>query len=52
MRKVPYPKTVLSYDDQLQQLKNRDIIVQNEQKALHLLEVIIYKSANTKSHAP
>lgn len=42
MSKVPYTKTALSYADQLQQLKNRGLVIANEPKALHLLEVISY----------
>ena len=42
MSKVPYSKTALSYEDQLSQLKLRGLIVEDEQKALHLLEVISY----------
>lgn len=40
MSKVPYTKTVLSYTDQLLQLKNRGLVIANEPKALHLLEVL------------
>ncbi len=42
MPRVPYTKPALSYADQLQQLKNRGLIVENEAKALHLLENISY----------
>lgn len=42
MNKVPYHKTALSYADQLQQLKSRGLIIENEPKALHLLEAISY----------
>lgn len=42
MNKVPYNKTVLSYADQLQLLKNRGLTIEDESKALHLLEVISY----------
>ncbi len=42
MSKVPYTKKALSYAGQLQQLKNRGLIIANEPKALHLLEVISY----------
>ena len=42
MNKVLYTKTALSYADQLQQLKNRGLIIEDEPKALHLLEVISY----------
>ncbi|MDD2963136.1 MAG: Abi family protein [Bacteroidales bacterium] len=42
MSKVPYSKTALTYEDQLRQLKLRGLIVEDQQKALHLLEVISY----------
>jgi abortive infection bacteriophage resistance protein len=42
MKKVPYSKTALSYADQLQQLKDRGLIIEDESKALHLLEAISY----------
>ncbi len=42
MCKVPYTKPALSYSDQLQQLKDRGLIIDNEAKALHLLEVVSY----------
>lgn len=42
MNKVPYTKTALSYADQLQQLINRGLTIEDEPKALHLLEVISY----------
>lgn len=42
MSKVPYTKTALSYADQLQQLKNRGLLIANVPKALHLIEVISY----------
>lgn len=42
MNKVPYNKTALSYADQLQQLKIRGLTIENEPKALHLLEVVSY----------
>jgi len=42
MSKVPYTKQALSYSDQIQQLRNRGLIIENEPKALHLLEVISY----------
>lgn len=42
MNKVPYTKTALSYADQLQQLKTRGLTIEDEPKALHLLEVISY----------
>jgi len=42
MSKVPYTKPALTYAAQLQQLKDRGLIIANEPKALHLLEVISY----------
>jgi abortive infection bacteriophage resistance protein len=42
MPKVPYTKPALSYADQLQQLKDRGLIVESDKKALHLLENISY----------
>jgi abortive infection bacteriophage resistance protein len=42
MPRVPYTKSALSYADQLQQLKTRGLIVENDSKALHLLENISY----------
>jgi len=42
MPRVPYTKPALTYADQLQQLKNRGLIVENDAKALHLLENISY----------
>lgn len=42
MSKAPYTKPALNYIAQLQQLKNRGLIVDNEPKALHLLEVVSY----------
>jgi len=42
MPKVPYTKPALSYIDQLQQLKDRGLVVENDSKALHLLETISY----------
>lgn len=42
MNKVPYIKTALLYAEQLQQLKNRGLVITNEPKAIHLLEVISY----------
>lgn len=42
MSKVPYTKTALLYADQLQRLKDRGLHFGNEEKALHLLEVISY----------
>lgn len=42
MPRVPYSKPALSYADQLQQLKDRGLIVKSDSKALHLLENISY----------
>ena len=42
MAKVPYTKPAFLYADQLQQLKTRGLIVENDAKALHLLEHISY----------
>jgi abortive infection bacteriophage resistance protein len=42
MSKVPYSKPVLTYTDQLNQLKSRGLTVDDDQKAYHLLEVISY----------
>jgi len=42
MSRVPYTKPALIYADQLQQLKDRGLIVESDTKALHLLENISY----------
>ncbi len=42
MSKVPYSKPALTYAAQLQQLKDRGLIVNNQAKALHLLEAASY----------
>ncbi len=42
MSKVPYNKPALNYAEQLQQLKSRGLIIEDDAKALHLLEVISY----------
>lgn len=42
MNKLPYTNSVLTYDAQLQQLKSRGLLIEDEEKALHLLEVISY----------
>jgi Abortive infection bacteriophage resistance protein len=42
MNRVPYNKSALTYAEQLQQLKDRGLSIDNETKALHLLEVISY----------
>lgn len=42
MSKVAYNKPALTYKDQLTQLQSRGLIIENEAKAIHLLEVISY----------
>lgn len=42
MAKIPYRKPALSYAQQLQQLKDRGLAVENDAKALHLLENVSY----------
>lgn len=42
MAKVPYTKPALSYTDQLQRLKDRNLTIENDSKAIHLLEKISY----------
>lgn len=42
MNRVPCTKTALLYADQLQQLKTRGLTIEDEPKALHLLEAISY----------
>jgi abortive infection bacteriophage resistance protein len=42
MPRVPYNKPALTYTQQLQQLKDRGLIVENDTKALHLLENLSY----------
>lgn len=42
MSKKIYSKAAITYADQLHQLKTRGLIIEDEQKALHLLEVISY----------
>lgn len=42
MSKVPYSKPALTYAAQLQQLKDRGLIIADDSKALHLLEAISY----------
>lgn len=42
MSKKLYSKTAITYADQLIKLKSRGLIIEDEQKALHLLEVISY----------
>ncbi|MFN7115241.1 MAG: Abi family protein [Saprospiraceae bacterium] len=42
MAKIPYTKPALAYINQLQQLKSRGLHIENDAKALHLLENISY----------
>ncbi|MEO5643657.1 MAG: Abi family protein [Bacteroidia bacterium] len=42
MAKIPFSKTFLSYSDQLNLLKDRGLIIDDEGKALHLLEHLSY----------
>ncbi len=42
MSKIPFNKPPLTYPEQLQQLKDRGLTVNNQEKALHLLESISY----------
>lgn len=42
MSKIPYPKSFISYEQQLLQLKNRGMLIENEEKAIHLLQHISY----------
>ncbi len=42
MPRVLYTKPALTFDDQLQQLKDRGLTIENDPKALHLLENISY----------
>jgi abortive infection bacteriophage resistance protein len=42
MTRVPYTKPPLTYAAQLQQLKDRGLIVESDAKAIHLLEKISY----------
>ncbi|HEY1009617.1 MAG TPA: Abi family protein [Daejeonella sp.] len=42
MSKIPYSKSALSYNAQLQQLEERGLTILNRSKALHLLEYISY----------
>ena len=42
MPKIPYSKPALTFVDQLQQLKQRGLIVANDDRAIHLLENISY----------
>lgn len=42
MSKIPFTKLPLSYQDQLLQLKSRGLIIDDNDKALHLLENVSY----------
>lgn len=42
MPKVPYTKPALNYADQLQRLRSRGLIIENDKKTLHLLQNISY----------
>jgi abortive infection bacteriophage resistance protein len=42
MGKIPFNKPPLTYFQQLQQLKDRGLIIENEEKAIHLLESVSY----------
>lgn len=42
MTKIPYSKQFLTYKEQLDQLKQRGMFVENEAKALHLLQHVSY----------
>lgn len=42
MSKVPYTKPAFTYAQQLQQLKDRGLTIEDDAKALHLLEAISY----------
>ncbi|MCB0511776.1 MAG: Abi family protein, partial [Bacteroidetes bacterium] len=42
MSKTPFNKPALTYFQQLQQLKDRGLAIDNEEKTLHLLETISY----------
>ena len=46
MSKISYTKGALTYTQQLQQLKDRGLKIENEPKALHLLENISYYRLN------
>jgi abortive infection bacteriophage resistance protein len=39
---IPYTKPALTFPDQLQQLKDRGLIIENDTRAIHLLEKISY----------
>ena len=38
MSRIPYHKLALTYAQQIQQLKDRGLIIENDSKAQHLLE--------------
>lgn len=42
MSKIPYAKKSLTYSEQLNQLKSRGLVIEDETKAGHLLEVVSY----------
>ncbi|MEO8173579.1 MAG: Abi family protein [Sediminibacterium sp.] len=42
MARVPYNKPALTHADQLQQLKDRGLLIENDAKALHLLDTLSY----------
>lgn len=42
MPRIPYNKPALTYTQQIQQLKDRGLTVENDSKALHLLENLSY----------
>lgn len=42
MAKIPYTKPPLGYPSQLDQLKQRGLVINNDAKALHLLEYLSY----------
>lgn len=42
MSKVPFRKPPLTYSQQLQQLKDRGLLIENEEKTLHLLTSVSY----------
>jgi abortive infection bacteriophage resistance protein len=42
MSKVPYTKSFIGYEDQLSKLKERGMNIENEEKAIHLLQHISY----------
>lgn len=42
MPKVPFDKPALTFDEQLQRLKERGLVIPSKEKALHLLKSISY----------